>query len=69
MKKDDSKLEREISIKIQENQLKQHKPQNEVQLELKEAPVIKLGTKELMSEKSLLPKKEITQLKERGLRV
>ena len=69
LKKDVSKLEREISIKIRENQLKQHNPPNETQVELKKAPVIKMDTKEQKSEKSLLPKKEITKRKERGLRV
>ena len=56
-KKDVSKLEREISIKIQENQMKQH----EVTDVVKETAVIKI-------EKSLLPKKEYTK-KSKGIRV
>jgi len=56
-KKDISKLEREISIKIQENQMKQH----EVADVVKETPVIKI-------EKSLLPKKEYSK-KSTGIRV
>ena len=69
LKKDVSKLEREISIKIQENQMKQHNSTNESLLEIKETPVIKMDTKEQDFEKTLLPKKEISPRKERGLRV
>jgi len=69
LKKDVSKLEREISIKIQENQMKQHNSTNESLLEIKETPVIKMDTKEQNFEKTLLPKKEISPRKERGLRV
>ncbi|HUZ57808.1 MAG TPA: helicase-related protein [Hanamia sp.] len=61
LKKDVSKLEREISIKIQENQMKQHGVADETIVETKEAPVVKM-------EKSLLPKKELTK-KAKGLRV
>ena len=60
-KKDVSKLEREISIKIQENQMKQHNVTEENTFEAKKTPVVKM-------EKSLLPKKE-TSKKTRGLRV
>ena len=60
-KKDVLKLEREISIKIQENQMKQHNAVDANTVEMKEAPVVKM-------EKSLLPKKEITQ-KKKGIRV
>jgi hypothetical protein len=49
-KKDVSKLEREISIKIQENQIKQHSVVDENTVEIKEALVVKM-------EKSLLPTK------------
>ena len=51
-KKDVSNLEREISIKIQENQVKQHNVADENTQEIKETPVVKI-------ERSLLPKKEI----------
>ena len=53
-KKDVSKLEREISIKIQENQMNQHEVANEKSMEIKETPVVKI-------EKSLLPKKEVAK--------
>jgi hypothetical protein len=49
--------------------MKQHNSTNETLLEIKEAPVIKMDTKELKFEKTLLPKKEIAPRKERGLRV
>jgi hypothetical protein len=62
LKKDVSKLEREISIKIQENQMKQHNVGDENTVEVKEAPVIKI-------EKSLLPKKEIGDRKAKGMRI
>ena len=39
LKKDVSKLEREISIKIQENQMKQHNATDKNAVEIKEAPV------------------------------
>ena len=68
MKKDVSKLEREISIKIQENQMKQHNPIEEKTIEVKEALVVKMDTKEV-KEKTLLPKKENVMKKEKGLRV
>ena len=57
LKKDVSKLEREISIKIQENQMKQHNEESQV----KEILAVKM-------EKSLLPKKEIVK-KSKGIRV
>lgn len=60
-KKDVSKLEREISIKIQENQMNQHEVANEKSMEIKETPVVKI-------EKSLLPKKEIAK-KSKGMKV
>lgn len=62
-KKDVSKLEREISIKIQENQMKQHNVADEnTVVGAKETPVIKI-------EKSLLPKKEITDRKVKRMRI
>ncbi len=62
LKKDVSKLEREISIKIQENQMKQHSNTEEKSMEVKETPVVKI-------EKSLLPKKEIAGRKVKGMRI
>ncbi|MGF2414476.1 MAG: helicase-related protein, partial [Ferruginibacter sp.] len=61
-KKDVSKLEREISIKIQENQMKQHEVVDETIVETKEDLLVKM-------EKSLLPKKEVPNRKAKGLRV
>jgi N12 class adenine-specific DNA methylase len=49
MKQDLSRLEREISLKIQENKLKQeeeHKQQTQPELAVEEAPVIKMDVKE-----------------------
>lgn len=51
-------MEREISIQIRENQMKEHNVIDEV----KETPVIKM-------EKLLLPKKEITNRKVKGVRI
>ena len=62
LKKDVSKLEREISIKIQENQMKQHEVADEDSVEIKQAIVVKMG-------RSLLPKKEIPNRKAKGVRI
>ena len=66
LKKDVSKLEREISIKIQENQMRQHDLKNETTTGIKEAPVVKMDTKELKHQNTLLPKKEIDVKKKRA---
>jgi len=60
-KKDASKLEREISIKIQENKMKQHEVADENTMEIKGTPCVKI-------EKSLLPKKEIAR-KSKGMNI
>lgn len=65
-KKDVSKLEREISIKIQENQMKQHNVEDENTVEAKATRVIKMDAKET---KSLLPKKQSVERKVKGVRV
>jgi len=57
-KKDVSKLEREISIKIQENQMKQHNGAEENNVEAKENIGIKLEAKGI---KSLLPKRQVAE--------
>ncbi len=62
LKKDASKLEREISIKIQENQMKQQNVPNETNLIEKETPGKHAG-------KSLLPKKETENKKAKGIRI
>src|SRR5665213_3458208 len=69
LKKDVSKLEREILIKIQENQMKQHNATDDNTIEIKEAQVIKMDYQKLKSEKNLLPKKEIYQRKVKGVRI
>ena len=53
-------MEREISIKIQENQMKQHSVTEENTFEAKKTPVVKM-------EKSLLPKKDRTNRKAKGM--
>lgn len=65
LKKDVSKLEREIAIKIHANQMKQHDSDNKNAVEIKECPVVKMEEKELRPEIRLLPKKEITGRKRR----
>ena len=54
-------MEREISIKIQENQMKQQNVADENTVEIKETPVVKI-------ENSLLPKKEIAR-KSKGMNI
>lgn len=61
-KKDVSKLEWEISIKIQENQMKQHSVTEENTFEAKKPPVVKM-------EKLLLPKKDRTNRKAKGMSI
>ena len=65
-KKDVSKLERDISIKIQENQMKQYEVADDNIFEVKETPVIKMDVKET---KSLLPKKQVVKGKAKRLRI
>jgi hypothetical protein len=62
LKKDVTKLEREISVRIQANKIKQEEKLKEVN----EAPVIKMN-KELKSPKILLPKRE--SAKRKSLRI
>ena len=62
LKKDALKLEREISIKIQVNQMKQH-----VAEEIKEAPVIKMDCKEIKPEQIL--KKEKSEAQHKSMRI
>jgi len=65
-KKDVSKLEREISIKIQENQMKQHNVVDENTVDIKETLEVKMEVKET---KSLLPKKQVVKRKVKGVRI
>lgn len=65
LKKDVSRLEREITLKIQANQIKQHEL-NEV---APEAPVVKMETPISNNSKSLLPKKKADDGKVKGFRI
>ena len=49
--------------------MKQYNAVDEQTVEMKEALVVKMDTKGSKAEKSLLPKKEITMRKEKGLRI
>lgn len=60
LKRDVANLEREISIRIQEKQMKQQQGKEENTIPVKEAPVMKI-------EESLLPKKESQQRKEKSI--
>ncbi len=62
LKKDVSRLEREISIKIQENQMKQH----DVTETVIKNPVFQMNAK---SAKSLLPKKQVSEKSVKGIRI
>ena len=65
LRKDVLRLEREITLKIQENQMKQHDT-NEVTLE---APVVKMEPNTQENKKSLLPKKKEEGAKVKGMRI
>ncbi|MFW2477633.1 MAG: Eco57I restriction-modification methylase domain-containing protein [Sediminibacterium sp.] len=62
LKKDVSRLEREITLKIQANQIKQLNTTDETPLDVKETPVIKM-------EETLLSKKTIGNKKSKGIRI
>ena len=68
LKKDILKLEREITIKIQKNQLLNQQEVEAKKHEITETPVIKLKNKESGFEKSLLPKKEMSDRKTKGIK-
>lgn len=65
LKKDVSKLEREITLKIQANQIKQH----EAVEAAVETPVVKLEIKAQKDEKSLLAKRKVSEGKTKGIRI
>jgi hypothetical protein len=65
LKKDVSRLEREITMKIQANQIKQHETA-EVAVE---TPVVKLEIKTQKDEKSLLAKRKVSEGKTKGIRI
>lgn len=68
LKKDMDRLDREISLKIQANQIKQ-KEGNHDAGEVKEAPVIQMEPRKLNSVKSLLPQIENAFIKERRMKI
>jgi N12 class adenine-specific DNA methylase len=65
LKKDVSRLEREITLKIQANQIKQH----EAVEAAVETPVVKLEIKTQKDEKSLLAKRKVSEGKTKGIRI
>lgn len=69
LKKDVLKLEREISIKIQTNQMNHHDATINNKAEIKTVPVIKMDCRESIREKSLLLKKETYQRKAKSIRI
>ncbi len=64
LKKDVSRLEREITMKIQANQVKQ---QETIEVSV-EAPVVKMDAAVQINEKTLLPKKHAKEDKIKGMR-
>ncbi len=68
LKKEVQKLEREISIQIQANQMKQHGGKDD-ELNVKEAPVIKMEEHKMKAEKPLLEKKQVRSDKVKGFRL
>jgi hypothetical protein len=58
-------LEREITLKIQANQIKQH----ELNGVVPEAPVVKMEAPDPNNSKSLLPKKKSEDAKIKGMRI
>ena len=65
LKADVSRLDREITLRIQVNQMKQH----EQVADVAETPVVQLNEKEVKNGKSLLPKKEVVEKKIKSLKV
>ncbi len=69
LKNEVSKLEREISINIQKNQMKYVNGSPDVEEAPKQAMVIKINSESRKEDKSLLPKKAVAPRKEKGCRV
>jgi N12 class adenine-specific DNA methylase len=65
LKKDVSRLEREITLKIQGTQIKQH---NTTELPT-EAALVKMESNSLKNDNSLLPKKKVADGKVKGIRI
>jgi len=68
LKKDVARFEREISLRIQENQLKCQERKNDLN-EIKEAPVIQMEPRKFNSVKSLLPQREDVFIKEKKMKI
>ena len=68
LKKDVARLEREISLKIQANQMKNQEGKKDVG-EIKEAPIIQMEPRKFNSVKSLLPQNENVFVKERRIKI
>ncbi len=68
LKRDLARLEREISLKIQANQMRQQEGNNDLK-QLKEAPVIQMESGKFNSVKSLLPRNENVFIKERRMKI
>ena len=68
LRKDVSKLEREISIQIQRSQMKQHCDTDNTAATIIETPLIKMEDHDVKPEKTLLIKKEIIHRKKNGVR-
>lgn len=65
LKKDVSRLEREISLKIQANQIKQ----NDTDAAIHEAPIVKIESNLQENKKNLLPKRKEEAAKVKGMRI
>jgi len=65
LKKDVSRLEWEITLKIQANQIKQHDTNDSTP----ETPVVKMDSDISKNNKSLLPKKKTEDVKVKGMRI
>ncbi len=68
LKRNISKLEREISIHIQANQMKQDSAYN-FEVEVKETPIIKMDDHQIKTDEPLLKKNEIRADKIKGIRL
>jgi hypothetical protein len=68
LKKEVARLEREISLKVQANQMKQQESKKDAG-DIKEAPIIQMEPRKFNSIKSLLPQKENIFIKQRSIKI
>jgi hypothetical protein len=68
LKKEVARLEREISLKVQANQMKQQESKKDAG-DIKEAPIIQMEPRKFNSMKSLLPQKENIFIKQRSIKI